>query len=209
MAADTAPDPGDHTLGAPVPGTTARQRATYRCVPGAAGTQHGPRLRPRRPATDDRPHARQDTPPLLRHRTARHPTTSRPCARCRGHAASPGERLTPAPPRPGPGATTTPPHARWSPAPPARAHGTTGAARGTARPPSGAAPIVGPGTGWCGDADHGDTGRVVWDDRAWSALALSHARQQRCAQQPNAGHQAPPMAEARDERRLLAVACMP
>ena len=88
-AAETATAPGDTPLGAPGPGTTARQPATHRGVPGAARTRHRPRRRPRRPAPNDRPHARQDTPTLLRPRTERHPTTPRPCAQCRGHDAGP------------------------------------------------------------------------------------------------------------------------
>ncbi len=44
---------------------------------------------------------------------------------------------------------------------------------------------------------------------AWSACALGQARQQRCAQHPNAGHQARRAAGARHERTLCAVACMP
>jgi len=88
MAADTATDPGDNTLGAPMPGTTARQRAAHRGRPGAVGTRHGRLPRPRRPAPDDRPHARPDTPTRPRHRTWRPPTTPHPCSRCRGHDAS-------------------------------------------------------------------------------------------------------------------------
>jgi hypothetical protein len=118
-AAATATDAGDTTLGAPVPGTTALQRATHRGVPGAAGTRDAPRLQPRRPAPDARPHARQDTPTLLRHRMERHPTTPRPCARCREHDAGPQAGAwaparacspPPAPPLPRPGATTAAPH---------------------------------------------------------------------------------------------------
>ena len=79
-------------------------------------------------------------------------------------------------PLPGPGATTTARPARTGPPD----------SPGVARPPPGALLDAGPGTGWRCGHDPGDTGRVAWDDRAWSAFALGHARNQRCAQQPNA-----------------------
>jgi len=59
----------------------------------------------------------------------------------------------------------------------------------------------------CGGADYRDTRRVVWGGHAWSAFSPGHARQQRCAQQPNARLQARRVAGATQERRLFAVAC--
>jgi len=50
---------------------------------------------------------------------------------------------------------------------------------------------------------------VAGGDPVWSTFSLGHARQQRCAQQPNARRQARRVAGARDERRLFAVACKP
>ena len=75
--------------------------------------------------------------------------------------------------------------------------------------PHGALPEAGPGTGWRGGSEPGDTLRVAWGGRAWAAFSLGHARQQGCAQQPNAGRQLLPEAGARHEQTLEAVSCTP
>ena len=80
-----------------------------------------------------------------------------------------------------------------------------GAARGAARLPSGASRAVGPGTNGRGGTEQEARRGLAWGRRPWSSFSPGHARQQRCAQPPNAGGELLPKAGARYERTLLAV----
>src|ERR671922_1073521 len=50
---------------------------------------------------------------------------------------------------------------------------------------------------------------MFFDDLLYHGFILPYLAIEETVLQPNAGPQAPPMAGARDERRLLAVACRP
>ena len=114
-------------------------------------------------------------------------TRRRPPGRCVG--ASTGERLTPTTPLSGPAAATPAPYADGCSRPTHPCVRASRSGRGAARPPPGASPAVGRGTGEGSGADNGDTGRVAWGGHAWFAFSPGHARQQGCAQQPNARRQ--------------------
>ena len=175
--------PGSRARGPTVPWTTARQYHAPRCWPGPAGGRRC--RRPCPPPLDPaaRPHVRDDTPPRLRPpawgRDTGHsgacrdqrgpkPDTSRTAAGAESHHDGPARLKMPAL------------HPQ-----PAQAHRAGG---GTGRPPSGATPDTGLGTGGHGGAWPG------------SSSFLGHARQQHCAQQPNV------KAQRRERERASAAA---
>ena len=187
-------------LGTPRPATTTRPREPpgdglvvlehgAACAPAAAAGPRQPSPRragdatqawtqgavPPDSATPVRPVTRPHRPPHVRASALARVPARHPPHRCHGQGPPP-RRCPPA------GAPTAPPSALRS----AHRYGGQHACRLGLRLPPGASPAVGPGTGWRAGDDHRDTGRVAWGGHAWSAFPLGHARQQRCAQQPNA-----------------------